>query len=351
MKQFSREVRQQAMHSKDRSIEQIWQEIQPYSRPISVGVHSYLPDGRPLKAGFATDLPSGSFKERGALTGMLEFHRRGYERAVAFSAGNHAAGFALGALVTGMRGRVYVPSYTPEVKVKNTLAIGEGRVEIVRVDGDIEDAHTEAAAYAKEHTAPMLKPSDLLVGYGQGTVAHELVTREPGIDHLLVPAGYGGLALGCIEAIKQAGFNTKVYGVKMSSERELCEGAHVAELSYAAKSVIADNPDLWGGLLLVDPADVGAMIGLEDSVRSEGHEAMGGAANFDYPEATALLGAAAAHKYFDSLHGSIATLITGSNADHTKLDTLYARYRAANVSPGGSILRVASGYQLRGTAA
>lgn len=329
------------------SIEGLWREIQPYSRAITVGTHSYLPDGRPLRAGFATGLVTGSFKERGALVGMLALQRNGHREVVAYSAGNHAAGVALGAKVMDMSVQVYVPSYTPDVKIENTLRLGAGHVTVEVYGKDIESAHMAADLYATQNDAPILKPSDIMVGYGQGTVAYELVSRDPHIDHLLVPAGYGGLALGCIEAIKQAGLRTKVYGVKLNTKGELCEGAHVSQLSEAAESVISDNPNLWGGMLYVDPADVGKMIDLEDVSRAEAREAMGDVAYHEFPEATALLGAAAAHRYHESFAGNVATIVTGSNADRKKLDELHRTFTKTRRLLGERGFRMADGYPFR----
>jgi threonine dehydratase len=330
------------------SIAELWETIRPYSAAAAISVHGYLPDGRPLQAAFATRLPSGSFKERGALAKMWELQAQGHREAVAYSAGNHAAGCALGARATEMTVKIFAPHYVPDIKIQNTERLGGDAVDVEKTDAEFEGTRDIALAYALKHGLPVIEPfDDLTIARGQGTVAHELLLHEPGIDHLLVPAGGGGLAAGCIEAIRQAHAHAKVYGVKLTSEKELCEGAFVAELGGVAQQTIAQNPDLWGGMLYVDPADVGRMVAYEDAVRAEQYEAMGLAAYDELPEATALLGAAAAHRYFEQLQGSVATIVTGSNADHSKLDTLHRRYLDTNDVITTQPLHVASGYQFR----
>ncbi len=84
---------------RQQTVAETWAEIRQYSRPVSVGTHSYLPDGRRLIGVFAGGLESGSFKERGAITKMLKLRAEGHREATLFSsravavigAANHAA--------------------------------------------------------------------------------------------------------------------------------------------------------------------------------------------------------------------------------------------------------------------
>lgn len=329
------------LSSQQKSVAQVWDEIHRFSTPALTGIHSYLDDGRPLMTVFATSLESGSFKERGALAKMNLLYEKGCRQAVTFSAGNHAAGCALAARKLGMFVHVFVPCYTPEVKIKNTQELGGDLVRIEKCSGDFEQTREVAFRYAKKHKLVIVEPfDDLDIARGQGTILHEFLLRNPKVDHLFVPQGGGGLVAGCILAVKQLGLNTKVYGVKLSSECELCEGAHVKKPGKVALQVIKQNPELWGSTLYVDPADVGAMVAYEDTSHGVHRK---------FPEATALLGPSAAHKYFSQFDGTIATIITGSNADHAKLDILHDWYlhklgleRAASRS-----FQVAGAYQLR----
>lgn len=333
----------------NRTVGGLWDEIRPYSRSITTTIQSYLPDGRPLIAGDATGLPSGSFKERGAVAKMREVYGEGHRDVVTASAGNFAAGVALGARALGMNAEVFVPIGTPEVKKQNIMRLGAGAVRVRELAETFEESRMMAQEYADEYDSVMVEPfDDEMVALGQGTIAYELLKKHPSIEHLLVPAGGGGLAAGCIEAIRQAGLRAKVYGVKLRSEQELCEGANVVELGTVARRTIEHNKELWGGLLLVDPIDVGQRVAEEDAVRAEHAEAMGGVAYDRYPEATALLGAAAAHRYFASMRGVIATIVTGSNADQTNLDRLHSHVTNNRITTPSRKMWIASGEQLRG---
>lgn len=320
--------------------------------PISVGVHSYLTDGRPLRAAFTTGFRSGSFKERGGIGKTMMLSEAGFQEAVLYSAGNHLTGVALGSRASGLLVHGFVPEYAPQVKLDLAEQLGEGNVDVRRVKGDLAQAKVEAYQLASELGVPVIEPfDDEDIARFQGTVMHEFLLRRPDIDHVVVPEGGGGLEAGCIRAIRELGRNTKVHGAQLSAEYELCEGSYVKGVGKVALQARQQNPDIWGQTFRVDPADVGAMVALEDAARSEQREAMGEAAFEGYPEATALLGAAAVHKFYEKLEGNVAVIVTGSNADQSKLTTLHDRYVSSIVSTGVAGFRTASGYQLRQRAA
>lgn len=335
-----------------RSVADTWQTIRGYTSPISVGVHSYLPDGRPLHAGYATELESGSFKERGGIEKTMLLSRAGVSEAVVFSAGNHLAGCALGSRATQVLIHGFVPGYTPDLKIDRSRELSEGSINVTRVDGGLDEARSRAVELAQRKGIPVIEPyDDGDVSRAQGTMLLELLLRQPDIDHVVVPEGGGGLAAGCMQVVHELGLQTKVYGAKLSRRHELCEGAYVATPGRVALRARRQHPELWGGTLTVDPADVGAMVALEDAVRLEHAEAMGNAAFEGYPEATALLGAAAVHRYANHFDGTVAVLITGSNANMKNLDTLHDEFQKSQASSASTDFRVASGYQLRRQAA
>ncbi len=331
------------------SVAETWEELKGFSRPVQVGVHSYFEDGTPLIAAFATGLESGSFKERNGIVETQALTDRGIEEAVLFSAGNHSAGVALGARATGIYVHAFVPESAPQCKVDLSLELGQGNVDVTRVKGGLDRARHEANSLAEELNVPIIEPYlGNNVARAQGTVMHELLMIHPDIEIVFIPEGGGGLEAGVIKAIREYGSRAKVYGVKMSSEHELCEGAHVRNVGAVALNARFRNPNLWGKTVHVSTTDVGRMVALEDNMRGVEREAMGEAAYDDYPEATALMGAAAAHKNYKEFEGKkIATIITGSNADHGKLDILHRRYIDSLSRSRSSGLRVASGYQLR----
>lgn len=335
-----------------RSVADTWEAIRGYTTPISIGIHSYLPDGRPLYAAYATEFESGSFKERGALEKMLLLGSAGVDRAVLYSAGNHLTGCSLAARETGIHIDGIVPGYTPQLKMDRALELGNGNVTVRQLSGGLDKARDAAYAMATQLGAPVIEPyDDEDVARGQGTLMHELLLRMPEIDHVVVPEGGGGLRAGVATAVRELGLTTKVHGAKLSAEYELCEGAYVHQLGQVALQTSRENSRLWGTTLRVTSVDVGAMVALEDAARLEHAEAMGSAALEGYPEGTALLGAAAVHAYYEQFEGTVAVIVTGSNADQKKLDTLHDRYKSSLQVSTSAGFHTASGHQFRRQAA
>jgi threonine dehydratase len=336
---------------RQQTVAETWAEIRQYSRPVSVGTHSYLPDGRRLIGVFAGGLESGSFKERGAITKMLKLRAEGHREATLFSAGNHLLGAALGARALGFKVHGFVPWYAPQIKIDKSVALGEGNVTVTRVAGGLEEARQATLEHAhanKKHIIPIMEPyDDADVARGQGTVLYELLRRNPDIQHVVLPEGGGGLHAGSMQVVRELGLNAVIHGVKLSERQELCEGAFVHQLGDVALRMRQENPTLWGETLTVDPEDVGAMVALEDAVSLEHSEAMGAAAFYECPEATSLLAPAAAHRFASTLDGNVAVVMTGSNADQSKLRILHDLHSAgieSSLQPG---FHMASGYQLR----
>jgi threonine dehydratase len=159
---------------------------------------------------------TAAFKERGALNKLLSLtpdqRRRGV---IAMSAGNHAQGVAYHARRLGIPAVIVMPRHTPTVKVEHTRAHG---AEII-LEGDTFDetsAFTHQLASRRKLT--MVHPyDDELVMAGQGTIALEMLTQQPGLEVLLVPIGGGGLISGMAVAAKGIKPGIEVFGVQ--SER------------------------------------------------------------------------------------------------------------------------------------
>ncbi len=332
----------------EKTIAQTWKEIQALTSPLSIGVHGYLDDGRELVSGYATGFTSGSFKERGGIVKTRELVAAGHTEAVLKSAGNHWTGSALGAFASGLALHGFFPGYAPQLKIDKGLELGGPNMTATQVKGDLDDAHRAAVTFAEEKKLPFIPPyDDADVIRGQATIAFELLSRRPDINHLIVPAGGYGLAAGCALAIRELGLETKVYGVKMTSHQELCEGSYVTEPGKIPMDILMNNPDIWGGTLYVDPVDVGRIIDYELDVRLEHSTAMGDVAYEEFPESTAMLAPAAAYRNSDQLEGNVAVIMTGGNTDYEKLDVLLDMYHKSNKQVPSKGLRVASGYQLR----
>ena len=92
-----------------------------------------------------------SYKIRGAYNLMCtlspEILRQGV---VCASAGNHAQGVALACRKLETRGRIYMPSVTPQQKINKVKLFGKEFVEIVLTGDTFDDAYSKAIEYAQK---------------------------------------------------------------------------------------------------------------------------------------------------------------------------------------------------------
>ncbi|TSA18571.1 MAG: threonine ammonia-lyase [Betaproteobacteria bacterium] len=156
---------------------------------------------------------TASFKERGALVKLLALAPA--ERAagvLAVSAGNHAQGVAYHARRLGIRAAIVMPRHTPHVKVERTGAFG---AEVILAGDSFDEARAHGVALAAERGLSLVHPyDDEQVISGQGTVALEMLAREPRLEILLVPVGGGGLLAGMAVAAKAIKPAIELYGVQ-----------------------------------------------------------------------------------------------------------------------------------------
>ena len=156
---------------------------------------------------------TASFKERGALVKLLSLSPQ--ERAagvLAVSAGNHAQGVAYHAKRLGIHAVIVMPRHTPHVKVELTRAFG---AEVILAGEGFDEAKAHGIALAAERELAMVHPyDDERVISGQGTVALEMLAREPQLEVLVVPVGGGGLLAGMAVAARAAQPAIELYGVE-----------------------------------------------------------------------------------------------------------------------------------------
>ena len=176
--------------------------------------------------------PVFSFKLRGAynkIHGLSPEARR--KGVIAASAGNHAQGVALAASRLGIKALIVMPATTPGIKVAAVRALGAGIV----LHGDAyDDACEHALELAERRGMCFIHPyDDPEVIAGQGTVAMEILRRDPDRVHaIFVPVGGGGLIAGVAAYTKTLYPHIKVIGVEPqdapSMHRALAQGRRVA---------------------------------------------------------------------------------------------------------------------------
>lgn len=156
---------------------------------------------------------TGSYKERGALNGMLTMSPQQRARGVmAASAGNHAQGIAYHARHLGIRATIFMPVYTPLVKMSATRNWG---AEVILHGENFDEASAEAQRCAQETGASFLHAfNDPAVIAGQGTIGLELLDQIPDVEAVVVPVGGGGLIAGVACAIKESHPAVRVIGVE-----------------------------------------------------------------------------------------------------------------------------------------
>jgi threonine dehydratase len=156
---------------------------------------------------------TGSFKERGALNGLLALNAEQRARGViAASAGNHAQAVAYHAGRLGIRSRICMPLYTPMVKVAATRDWG---AEVVLHGENYEEAQAEALRLAAAEGLTFLHAFDnQAVIAGQGTLGLELLEQIPDLEAVVAPVGGGGLIGGVACALKETRPAIRVIGVE-----------------------------------------------------------------------------------------------------------------------------------------
>jgi threonine dehydratase len=181
---------------------------------------------------------TGSFKVRGAYNHISRLPAG--TRVVAASAGNHAQGVALAASLSGMPATIFMPTTASLPKVKATQDYG---ATIRFSDGVIDDAVSEAKAFAESEGAVFVPPfDDPLVIAGQGTIALELADEAPDVTTVVVPVGGGGLIAGIGAAYAELAPNVRVVGVEAAGAASMTGSIEAGQLRPATSlSTIADG--------------------------------------------------------------------------------------------------------------
>ncbi len=154
---------------------------------------------------------TGSFKLRGIMNKLLSLSKKERKTIlVTASSGNHGTAFAYAVKKMGLRGIIYLPSYTSKVKVE---AMKYYDVVLKFFGTDCVKTEEHALKEALKNNFKYIPPyNDLSIIGGQGTIGIELKRKLGKIDAVFVPVGGGGLISGIAGYLKSLDENIEIIG-------------------------------------------------------------------------------------------------------------------------------------------
>ncbi|MCA1292734.1 threonine ammonia-lyase IlvA [Paenibacillus sp. alder61] len=167
-----------------------------------------------------------SFKIRGAYNMIRSLTREELAKGiVCASAGNHAQGVAFSCNALGIQGKIFMPSTTPNQKIKQVKRFGGSSVEVILTGDNYDDAYEEAMKACNEGGMTFIHPfDDPKIVAGNGTVAMEVMEAlDAPADYVFVTIGGGGLVSGVGTYIKTVSPQTKLIGVEPSGAASMSE--------------------------------------------------------------------------------------------------------------------------------
>ncbi|HEY8561832.1 MAG TPA: threonine ammonia-lyase IlvA [Pyrinomonadaceae bacterium] len=175
-----------------------------------------------------------SYKIRGAYNKMAQLSEEAVRKGVVCaSAGNHAQGVAYACRVMNIKGTIFMPTTTPNQKIKQVKMFGKERVDVRLVGDTFDDAFAASLKLCAEQGATFVHPfDDPQVIEGQGTVGLEIFKdADVRIDYLLLAIGGGGLASGVSTVFRQLSPHTRIIGVEP-------EGAPAMENAFEQNEIV-----------------------------------------------------------------------------------------------------------------
>ncbi len=174
-----------------------------------------------------------SYKIRGAYNKMSTLTQDEKDNGiVCASAGNHAQGVALSCKLLKIKGKIYMPSPTPQQKLEQVKMFGEDYIEIILIGDTFDDAYHAAIFECERLNKTFIHPfNDKKVIEGQATIALEILKQsEKPIDYIFVPVGGGGLASGLSTVFKELSPKTKIIGVEPAGAPSMSNSMRVKRL-------------------------------------------------------------------------------------------------------------------------
>jgi threonine dehydratase len=255
---------------------------------------------------------SGSFKPRGAFTGLLA-RQLPAAGVVAASGGNHGAAVAYAAMVLKVPARIFVPSIAAPMKIARIKGYGADLV----VGGErYADALAASEVWLKQSGAVAIhaydQPETLI---GQGSVGLELEEQAPGIDTLLVAVGGGGL-IGGIAA--WYGGKVKVVAVEPEAAPTLNMALKAGKpVEAPAGGIAADSlaPKMIGSLMfpIAQKGVAESVLVTDDAIRDAQKALWDKLRLVAEPGGAAAFAALLSKRYLPKPGEKVAVLVCGSN--------------------------------------
>ncbi|WNS41603.1 threonine ammonia-lyase IlvA [Paenibacillus sp. MMS20-IR301] len=273
-----------------------------------------------------------SFKIRGAYNMIRSLSAEDRAKGiVCASAGNHAQGVAYSCKALGIKGKVFMPSTTPNQKIKQVRRFGGEFVEVILKGDTFDDAYDEALQACIDHSMTLIHPFDEpRIIAGNGTIAMEIMENlDKPADFVFVTIGGGGLAAGVATYVKTVSPATKVIGVEptgAASMSEAMECGEVVTLKEINKFVDGAAVKRVGGLTF----DICSQL-LDDVVKVPEGKACTTILelyneNAIVVEPAGSLPIAALDQYRDQIRGkSVVCIVSGGNNDIDRMQEIKER--------------------------
>ena len=178
--------------------------------------------------------PVFSFKIRGAYNKMAHLTKEELSQGVvACSAGNHAQGVAMSALMLNCRAVIVMPLATPSIKVNSVRVHGGPTVEVRLFGNNYDEAAAEAKRLQEEEGMVFVHPfDDPYVIAGQGTIGMEILKEcvSRPLDAIFVCCGGGGMLAGIAAYVKRVRPTVKVIGVEAEDAAGMTASIETGEL-------------------------------------------------------------------------------------------------------------------------
>ena len=188
-------------------IESPFQKIESYSQKYNSNIFFKREDLQKVR----------SFKIRGAFNKISSLNQsQVINGIVCASAGNHAQGFAVSCSTLGYKGKVFMPTTTPNQKIEQVKKFGKTNVEVVLYGENFTQAYEKALQECDKYDKTFIHPfDDKKVIAGQATLFLEIINQfKDHLDYLFIPIGGGGLISGAINVFKQLSPKTKIIGIE-----------------------------------------------------------------------------------------------------------------------------------------